>query len=238
MTALPPSSYLPHLRALTEAFAAELRAGELDAPVPNCGDWTRADLGTHLGNVHRWAATVVRTGEPQPQEFENPPSADLAQWYAESAALLLDTLAEADPAARCWHFCGTEKTKAFWFRRQVHETAVHLVDVTRGTVPDLDPLIAADGVDEVFGAMLPRITRWHAVPSLPAPITLRATDTGHSWTLVPGEPPALGEAEAASTVEAPAQQLLLRLWKRTAAEPRITGDEALAAAFLKAPLTP
>ncbi|WP_328611831.1 maleylpyruvate isomerase family mycothiol-dependent enzyme [Amycolatopsis sp. NBC_00345] len=236
MTALPPAEYLPHLRALTEAFAAGLREGEPAAPVPACGDWTRADLGTHLGTVHRWAATVVRTGEPQPFELESPPSADLAEWYAESAALLLDTLAEADPDARCWHFCGTAKTKAFWFRRQVHETAVHLVDLTEAS--DLDPLIAADGVDEVFGAMLPRITRWHAVPPLPAPITLRATDTGHSWTLVPGEPPVLGEAEATATVEAPARQLLLRLWKRPVAEPRITGDEALAAAFLQAPLTP
>jgi len=238
MTALPPSAYLPQLRALTEAFAAELRAGEPDAAVPACGDWTRADLGTHLGNVHRWAATVVRTGEPQRQAFETTPPADLAQWYAESAELLLDALAEADPAARCWHFGGTEKTKAFWFRRQVHETAVHLADAARGPAPELDPLIAADGVDEVFGAMLPRITRWHAVPSLAAPITVRATDTGHSWTLVPGEPPVLGEAEAAATVEAPAQELLLRLWKRPAAEPRITGDEALASAFLRAPLTP
>ena len=238
MTALPPSAYLPHLRALTEAFAAELRAGELDAPVPACGDWTRADLGTHLGNVHRWAATIVRTGERQRQAFNRALSADLAQWYAESAQLLLDALAEADPDARCWHFGGTEKTKAFWFRRQVHETAVHLVDAAHGPVPELDPLIAADGVDEVFGAMLPRVTRWHAVPSLPAPITVRATDTGHSWTLVPGEPPALGEAEPVATVEGPAQQLLLRLWKRPAAEPRITGDETLATAFLQAPLTP
>jgi uncharacterized protein (TIGR03083 family) len=238
MTALPPQSYLTYLRALTEAFAGQLRTGELDAAVPACGDWTRADLGMHLGDIHRWAATVVRTGEPQSQEFGSTPPADLAQWYAESAALLLDALAEADPAERCWHFGGTEKTKAFWFRRQVHETAVHLVDVARGPAPDLDPQIAADGVDEVFGAMLPRVTRWHAVPPLAAPITVRATDTGHSWTLVPGEPPALGEAEAAATVEAPAQQLLLRLWKRPVAEPRITGDEALAAAFLRAPLTP
>ncbi|MDT8914555.1 maleylpyruvate isomerase family mycothiol-dependent enzyme [Amycolatopsis sp. PS_44_ISF1] len=236
MTALPPAAYLPHLRTLTRAFAEGLRTGEPGAPVPDCGGWTRADLGAHLGHVHRWAAEVVRTGEPRPQEFGNPPSADLPGWYAESASVLLDALAEADPEASCWHFGATARTKAFWFRRQVHETAVHLIDLTEAA--ELDPVIAADGVSEVFEAILPRIARRHAVPPLAAPITLRATDTGHSWTLVPGEPPALGEAEAVATVEAPARNLVLRLWKRTVAEPRITGDEAVATAFLRAPLTP
>ncbi|MGW7536414.1 maleylpyruvate isomerase family mycothiol-dependent enzyme [Amycolatopsis sp. NPDC054798] len=244
MTALPlpPRDYLPHLRSLTGAFAGEASGGSggLDSPVPYCGDWTKRDLVTHLGNVHRWAAGIVRTGELSNQEFDVSPSGDLAPWYAESAAILLEALDAADPADECWVFGAAAKTKAFWFRRQVHETAVHLVDLfgARGATTQLDQLIAADGVHEVLGTMLPRVARWkHEVP-LSAPIALRATDTGHTWTVVPGEPPELGEGEAVATVAAPAQDLLVLLWNRTDRQPEITGDEAVAKEFLAARMTP
>ena len=228
----PARAYLPVLRELTAAFTEALRTGDPAAKVPDCGGWTLADLGTHLGNVHRWAATVVTTGEVQPQNFDEGTGG--ADWYAESAQLLLDVLDAADPEDPCWHFGGTAKTKAFWFRRQVHETAVHLAD--SGSDHQPDPAVAADGVDEVLGTLLPRVTRWHAVPQLPGPVTLRATDTGDVWTVHPGEPPALGPATSGATVEAPARDLLLRLWKRTGPDPRVTGEAA--EALLAAPLTP
>ncbi|WP_103343424.1 maleylpyruvate isomerase family mycothiol-dependent enzyme [Amycolatopsis sp. CA-126428] len=231
----PARAYLPVLRELTSAFAERLRTGDPAAKVPDCVGWTLADLGTHLGNVHRWAATVVTTGQSHPQDFERAPGAELVSWYAESAGILLDALAAAGPEDRCWHFGGTEKTTAFWFRRQVHETAVHLADA--GSDHALDPAVAADGVDEVLGAMLPRVTRWHAVPQLPGPVTLRATDTGDVWTVHPGEPPALGPAASGgASVEGPARDLLLRLWKRSGPDPRATGEAA--EALLAAPLTP
>jgi uncharacterized protein (TIGR03083 family) len=237
MTTLPfpARDYLPVLGELTGAFAGVLRTADPAAAVPDCAGWTVTDLATHLGNVHRWAATVVRTGAVQPQNFATDAGGDLVSWYAESARLLLDALDAADPGDPCWHFGGTAKTTAFWYRRQVHETAVHLADA--GSDHVLDPAVAADGVDEVLGSMLPRVTRWHAVPRLPGPVTLRATDTGDVWTVHPGEPPALGPAaDDAARVEAPARDLLLRLWKRTGPDPRATG--AAAEALLAAPLTP
>ena len=240
MTALPPLDYLPHLRTLTGAFAAEA-VGDLDNPVPYCAGWTKRDLVTHLGNVHRWAAGIVRTGELSSQEFDVEPGGELAAWYAESAAELVDALVAADPADACWVFGAAPKTKAFWFRRQVHETAVHLLDLfgARGATTRLDPAIAADGVDEVLGTMLPRVSRWkHPMPPLSAPITLRATDSADSWTVVPGEPPVLGEGEAVATVAAPAQDLLVLLWNRSDRTPEITGDETVAKAFLAARMTP
>ncbi|MEQ0560856.1 maleylpyruvate isomerase family mycothiol-dependent enzyme [Amycolatopsis sp. NEAU-NG30] len=231
----PARDYLPVLAELTAGFTAALRTGDPAAPVPDCGDWTLADLGTHLGNVHRWAATIVTTGEVQPQNFETAPGADLTSWYAESAQILLDVLGAADPEAPCWQFTGAASIKAFWFRRQVHETAVHLADAGGGHL--IGPAVAADGVDEVLGSFLPRVTRWHPVPQLPGPVTLHATDTGDTWTVHPGEPPALGPAaDGAASVEAPARDLLLRLWKRTGPEPRVEGDAAKA--LLAAPLTP
>lgn len=246
MTSLPltPPEYLSHLRELTGDFAAVLAKGDPVASVPCCGEWTLADLGTHLGNVHRWAATVVESGEAQRQNFETPPDADLPEWYAEGASILLDALARAEPGAPCWHFAGTPRIKAFWFRRQVHETAVHLVDAHRAAdgTPVLPPRVAADGVDEVLTAMLPRVTRWYSAPPLPEPLTLRATDTGHEWTLHPADPPALGPATTtAATAAASAQDLLHLLWKRSALTDvtlATTGAAGVAEGFLTAPMTP
>jgi uncharacterized protein (TIGR03083 family) len=248
---LPPADYLPHLSRQTAEFERLLRTADLDAPVVSCGDWTLRKLGAHLGNVHRWATTIVTTGEPASQNLELEPGGDLADWYAAGAAELLATLRGADPSAPAWHFSVTEKVKAFWFRRQAQEAAVHLFDAARaaGVETVIDPLIAADGVDEVFAVMMPRARRRSGPPPLPESLTIRATDTGHTWLLSPAtqttEGPTAdlvaGDTVAAATVAAPAQDLLLLLWKRLAPADtavRISGNEASARDFLAATLTP
>lgn len=243
---LAPADYLPPLSAQVAEFERLLRTSDLDAPVVSCGDWSLRQLGAHLGNVHRWATTILVTGEPAPQDFEPEPDGDLAEWYAAGADELLSTLRDSDPAAPSWHFSVTEQVKAFWFRRQTHEVAVHLFDAARaaGAETTLEPLIAADGVDEVFVAMMPRVRRRSGPPPLPEPLLIRAADTGHSWLWSPGEDGPVVEpdsGDAAVTVEGPARDLLLLLWKRVAVEDtavRITGDEAVARGFLGAKLTP
>jgi uncharacterized protein (TIGR03083 family) len=249
---LDPLQYLPYLERAMADFERVLTTADLDAPVVACGDWRLRELGAHLGNVHRWTGAIVATGERCREEFAPEPGADLAEWYAAGAASLLATLREADPASRCWHFAGADKVKAFWFRRQTHEVAVHLFDARRaaGIEQDIDPLIAADGVDEVLAAMLPRVRRWHETPPLPEPLLLQASDTGHAWLLRPadgdGESPAVQptngtDGAPAVTAEASAEDLLLLMWKRRALDEtdlRITGGETVAKAFLTAPLTP
>jgi uncharacterized protein (TIGR03083 family) len=253
MTAIPlsPADYLAHLSSLVTEFERFLRTADLDAPVASCGEWRLGDLGAHLGNVHRWAASIVVTGEVAPQNFETGPDGDLADWYAAAAAELLTTLREADPAETAWTLSKTERVKAFWFRRQTHEVSVHLFDAASaaGAESKVDPQIAADGVDEVLGVMMPRVHRKAGPPPLPESLLLRATDTGNAWLLRPAavedDGPIVrrvsGEMVSAATVEARAEDLLLALWKRrNLAEiaPRITGDESIAHGFLAATLTP
>jgi uncharacterized protein (TIGR03083 family) len=248
---LPPADYLAHLSRLVAEFERFLRTADLDAPVESCGEWRLRDLGTHLGNVHRWAASIVTTGEASPQKFETDPAGELADWYAAAAADLLTTLREADPSEASWTMSKTERDKAFWFRRQTHEVSVHLFDaaVAAGAETTTEPLIAADGVDEVFGVMMPRVHRTSGPPPLPESLLVRATDTANAWLLRPaevdGEGPIVrrvsGAMVSAATVEAPAENLLLALWKRRGVAelaPRITGDESIAHGFLAATLTP
>jgi uncharacterized protein (TIGR03083 family) len=251
MSTLPlrPAEYLSWLEKLVAGFEETLRSADLDTPVTTCGDWRLRELGTHLGNVHRWAASVVLSGDNSPQDFDADPGPALSDWYASSASVLDEALRAVDPSDRCWHFCAGDKVKAFWFRRQVHETAVHLVDASRaaGTAVSIAPLVAADGVDEVLTAMLPKARRWFTPPPLPDTLLLRAADTGDAWLLSPGGqdgPPAaekVVDARAAATVEVSAEDLLLLLWKRRAVadtEVLISGDVALVTTFLGAPLTP
>ncbi|KZB83543.1 maleylpyruvate isomerase family mycothiol-dependent enzyme [Amycolatopsis regifaucium] len=247
---MTPDEYLARLRELTTGFAEIARTGDHAASVPCCGDWNLRDLVVHLGNVHRWAAGIVRTGEPARQDFETEPDEDLAAWYRAAAGGLIEALLEATPEDGAWNFTAVAKTKAFWFRRQVHETAVHLLDAHRATGTEyiLDPYLAADGADEVLLGMLPKVKRWHTPPAVTVPVLLKTSDTGHAWLITPpgeGEVPGSRTADPAETagavVEGPAEGLDLLLWQRVGlAESglKITGDVAAAETFLAGPLTP
>lgn len=247
---MTPDEYLARLRELTTGFAQVARTGDHAAPVPCCGDWLLRDLVVHLGNVHRWAAGIVRTGDRVPQVVEGEPDGDLAVWYGDCADDLIEALRQASPDDGAWNFTAAAKTKAFWFRRQVHETAVHLLDAHRaaGTEYTLDPSIAADGVDEVLFAMLPNVKRRHTPPVVTVPLLLKTSDTGHAWLITPpGEDgiPGSRRAEPAETAEAvvegPAEGLDLLLWQRVGlagAGLGITGDVAAAETFLAGPFTP
>ncbi|MDT7573530.1 MAG: hypothetical protein QOE05_3704 [Actinomycetota bacterium] len=195
-----------------------LAVAELSEPVAACPGWTVRELVEHLGSVHRWATQIVRTGEPQREQDHD--IDDLRRWFAEGAATLVETLATADPAAPCWSFT-RDRRVGFWLRRQALETVVHRWDAQRamGEPGPIDPVLAADGVDEVVTLMAPRQIAMERIPPLPATVLLRATDTGVEWRLGDGRPSA--------GVEASAEVLLLLLWHRVEpGDPRVrtTGD--------------
>ncbi|MFD9005061.1 maleylpyruvate isomerase family mycothiol-dependent enzyme [Streptomyces sp. NPDC059582] len=240
---LAPGAYQAVLREQAAVFESVLRTSDLGTPVPTCGDWTLHDLGVHLAQASRFAAAVVRTGELCREQFGPAAGERIADWYAEGVASLLAVLGEADPAAPTWAFGIQDATAALWFRRAALDSAVHLVDVQLATGAEVhvDPLIAADGVDEVFALMVPRVWSGSEHKPLPAPVALRSTDTGHGWLIQPGDIPQarpLDSGPATATVEASAADLLLALWKRQPAHPRwISGDPAAANALLTSPLT-
>jgi uncharacterized protein (TIGR03083 family) len=240
---LAPDTYRAVLRKQVAAFESLLRSADPGTPVPTCGNWSLHDLGTHLGQAYRFAAAVVRTGELCREQFAPAEGEQIAEWYAEGAALLLAALEEADPAAPCWAFGIEDAVAAFWFRRVAMDTAVHLVDaqLATGGEAHVDPLIAADGVDEVFAVMVPMVWGGSELKPLPAPVALRTTDTGHGWLIQPGDIPRVRPVEsgpADAAVEATSAELLLALWKRQPASPEwISGDIAAVDALLTAALT-
>jgi uncharacterized protein (TIGR03083 family) len=240
---LATGTYLATLREDVAALDRLLRTAAPDVPVATCGSWTMHDLGTHLGQASRFAAAVLQTGQLPREQIAAPAQQQMADWYGEGAAALLATLEQTDPTAPTWAFGVKGAVAALWFRRVAQDAAVHLVDaqLATGAEVHVDPLIAADGVDEVFAIMVPRVWRSSEQKPLPAPVALHTTDTGHSWLIQPTDMPKalpVNSGPTAATVEAPASELLLALWKRRPASPEwISGDIAAGNALLTATLT-
>lgn len=238
---------LDHLALLADdldAFVAALESGPATAEIAGCPGWTLADLGVHLGSVHRWARHAILHGAPpQPDDIAADPApaelADIAGWVRAGADRLLVALHELDPEGPTWHpFPVEPKLAGLWRRRQAQEASVHRWDAQRasGQSPTIDALFADDGVDEYWTVMLPRMLSRESKPVPSSAIAVRLDDTGSSWTIdgrggsvqvVDGEPAA---AELRGTAEA----ILLRLWGRPVPEGAVTisGDRDVADAWL------
>ena len=162
MTKKPtPTKFLEAIRSDSAAFAAAASRG-LDSPVPTCPGWTARDLVLHTGRVHRGKEKVVRE-RLQNDELEiDKPSGDLLDWFIEGADQLVDTLKNTEPEAPCWSWHPPDQTAGFWYRRMAHETLIHRVDaeLAQGSISDVDPEIAEDGVDEGLRVFIEGYPPW------------------------------------------------------------------------------
>jgi uncharacterized protein (TIGR03083 family) len=216
------------------ALSAALRAAP-DAAVASCPGWTVATLATHLAAVHAWAAANVAAASPEMQPFPTPPpdlaGEDLAVWADEQRALLLDTLAAADPAHEAWTFAGPAPAM-FWWRRQCHETAMHAWDATAalGSPWTIPGDVAADGLVELFD-FLPRKfedVSWGAGKT----IHFHRTDGDAEWVLTVTAPPEIREGHVKSDLAVRGSAADLWLWAMNRpAEVELIGDTSLAAAW-------
>ncbi len=214
----------------------------------------------HVGNVHDWAAEVLRTRVEQPQVFDaEPPDVgsydELLSWYAARAGALLDLLLgdEVPDDRPVWTF-GPPGQARFWARRQAHEVTVHALDAVLATgdaaddaLLPLDPVASADGVDEVLTVMVPRVAGFVPWTPLPGVLRIVAADTGDEWMLERDGRIRSGAGDSAptATLSGPASGLFALLWKRvglTAEGPAlgldVQGEPSVVAALLAARLTP
>ncbi|HEY3485956.1 MAG TPA: maleylpyruvate isomerase N-terminal domain-containing protein, partial [Ilumatobacteraceae bacterium] len=133
----------------------------LDAKVPTCPAWDVRALLAHQAMVHRWATAHVRGDDPGalPAQTTLRKRDDLPEFYREGLGALLDALRTAPADLRAMRFLNdAPPPREFWARRQAHETTIHMVDAlaaTLGRFPiadeaDLDPTVAADGIDELL----------------------------------------------------------------------------------------
>lgn len=215
-------------------MASAAEGADPATPVPTCPEWKLAKLIKHTGIVHRWAAHIVSARSSVPVEQRavqtGLPGDEAAypEWLASGAAPLTVVLREAGPDTAVWAL-GGEQRSGWWARRMLHETTVHRVDaeLALGVKPTVDPVVAADGIDELL-AFLPTARRpSQHLAALPAgeSLHLHATDSDGEWLIrfVPGGFEwERGHAKATAAVRAPAESLLLFAYGRVPA-----GDERL-----------
>ncbi|MER6163223.1 maleylpyruvate isomerase family mycothiol-dependent enzyme [Streptomyces violaceorubidus] len=216
--------------------AAEAAGG--DAEVPTCPGWRVRDLVRHTGTVHRWATAFVAEGSTGPRPAADLPDLDgapLLTWFREGHRRLVDTLADAAPDVRCWHFMPAPSPLAFWARRQAHETTVHRIDAesARGGEPTGTRVdFAVDGIDELLCAFHAR-EKSAVRTEEPRTLRVRATDAPDAvWTVrLSARPPVTvreDTGDADCELSGPAALLYPALWNRRPF-PRVTGDGTLAA---------
>jgi uncharacterized protein (TIGR03083 family) len=242
---IDPADWLRRLELATAGFAALLDSADLERAVPGCPGWSLADLATHLGGVHEWAEHAVVAGNPHLVADPAPTEpAELVRWYAQRARSLLATLSATGPDAPAWAFRLEDGRSGFWRRRQTHETTVHLWDATRsqGVDVSIDAALAADGIDEIATVLFPRQVRLGRMTPVRAPVALRPTDADGPAAVLAGDGTVRLQPEAAvATVHAPAEALLLLLWKRILPDDErliVTGDRAAYLDLLTRALTP
>lgn len=189
---------MPHL-ATCDALAVEVgvlagvvRAADPQTPVTTCEPWVLADLLGHLGQIHRWAWSMVRdlahSRLAGREKLFPPPEPDgLAAWLVSGGEELVATLRAADPDAPMWAW-GADKHARFWSRRMLHETTLHRADaeLALGATPKIDADLAVDGVDEFLDNLpcasyfAPGVRRLRGRGEL---LSWRATDADVAWLI-------------------------------------------------------
>jgi uncharacterized protein (TIGR03083 family) len=221
-----------HLAGLARSGAAmhdAAAAAGLAARVPTCPAWDVTKLVIHQGMVHRWAAANLR-GEADHDTAASTDQAkvasDLLAWYDEGLAGLIETVRATPQDAPAKVFLrDAPPARAFWARRQCHETTIHGVDAlsaVHGRMPTVaeagvDPLLAADGIDELLMGFITRGKgKLHSTE--PYQILVKSIDTGSAWTVHVSEGPivtTVGQAAKPDVVfSGAAAQLYLTLWNR------------------------
>jgi uncharacterized protein (TIGR03083 family) len=250
MSAISNERLYGEITGSTATLAGLIDGADLTRPVPTCPEWTMRQLVTHIGRAHRWATAIVATHAAEPIPFREVPDGKLppdqreqVDWLNSGAAGLVATV-QAAGDDRVWTHNGPGPAR-YWARRMAHETAVHRADgqIAMGQRPQIDPVTAADGIDEFLGFL--------AAPGdggdRPAPAGLRGklvhvhvTGEGATgeWMIRPGATGITvetGHGKGDVAVRGPAGDLLLLLMRRVPpSDPAIEvlGDAALLDALL------
>lgn len=231
-TTLDGDAHLEGLRAAMVAMVRYADRAGLEASVPTTPDWTVRRLLAHQGMVHRWAAAVVtRSGQtPDQWEREGLASPDPLEWLRDGAIEVVTAISSArDDLDAVVFLADAPAPKAFWARRQCHETTIHAVDALSAALGRyplaadaawIDTEVALDGIDELLTGFLPRpVSRLRADDGRRIAVRPEEGDGGWLVELSAGPPVTTRFAGAAPSADVSltgsAVALFLTLWNRS-----------------------
>ena len=232
-TTLTPDQHLAALRDAVSTFARAAQHAGLDVPVPTCPDWTVRRLIGHQGMVHRWAAANLRgrTIEIDATERAGRRAASPVDWLRDGAIDLVAAITVAPDDVQTVVFLNDAPgPRAFWARRQCHETTIHSVDALAaalGRYPTsadttIDPAVAVDGIDELLAGFMTR-NKSRLRSESPMVVGVVAEESPTGWLVEVGPAPAVVTVVPSDEVadrcdvrlEGPAVAVYLTLWNRS-----------------------
>lgn len=229
---------------VTRVFLDELAVAPLAAKTTRTA-FTVSDLGAHLGGVHRWVTANLLAAERTTRDDIPQGIGDVVEWYSTSRGQLLELFSTVEPTTPCWTMSKTDRTVAFWYRRQLHESLVHLWDLRTATdaaapaPADVDSATWADGLREMFDVFS---QRYPDRKTLDGVLLLQPTDTEFETGFTVGPDWKLDAAgDPVATVAGAAGELALWAWNRKSIEEAglvVEGDAGVVAAFSAGPLHP
>lgn len=178
--------FLDVVRAEAARCSHLLRTADHGTVVPYLPGWTVGDVGAHLAGDYVWATRILTDRTPIRTGLTSVPETGtaLCDAFDRHAEAMLAALhaAAADPAAPCPNFAeGARGRAGWWVRHQAHETTLHRWDLeTPGPHAPVDPLLAADGVDELLHVYTARYGPF----DLDGPLLLEV-DGGPAWRVTP-----------------------------------------------------
>ena len=206
------------------ASMVEAARGNLGSRVPGCPDWDVRALIQHAGDVLYVWGTIAEEQRRERGPIDIPDAPDdeegLLTWFESSARRTHDILRAADPATPVWTWA-PRKEIGFIQRRMPHELSIHGWDA-RSAVSDrpdpIDPVIAADGIDEYFDTFCAAYLEEGAKgPDTAGTLHLHQTDGDGEWFVTYGPQGVEFNHEHAkgdAAVRGTASDLLLMLWRR------------------------
>lgn len=212
MAAVDDRGFLDSLLADVTTVTEIVRSSPRE-PVAHCPGWSVADLVDHHGEVLRWAARIVDSGERVGEEFRGPSDVtELADWYTAGAQEFVSVARSVDRDRACWTFGGPPGKTWFWIRRQALEAAIHRWDAefAIGRPGGFPTGVASAGITEVVEDFFPRQIALLRSTGLSAAVALHATDSDEGWILGRDR-----GADPVAVVKGPAAVLFLLLWRRT-----------------------
>jgi uncharacterized protein (TIGR03083 family) len=251
-TSLTTDQHLAALRDAVSAFARSAEQAGLEATVPTCPDWTVRRLVGHQGMVHRWAAANLRGSgiEIDATERAGRRASSPVDWLRDGAIDLVGAITEAADDVRTIVFLNdAPPPRAFWARRQCHETTVHAVDALsaalghypRASDTSIHPAVAIDGIDELLcGFMTRNKSRLRSDDPMTVGVIAEESPTG--WLVEVSERPAVVTVAAREEVadradvrlEGSAVAVYLTLWNRS---DELDVDEAARDLWRRSPIT-
>jgi uncharacterized protein (TIGR03083 family) len=228
---MEPADHLAHIEIEVERMLSAAD-GALEEPVAACPGWTVADLAAHQAGVYRFVVAQLRA-EPGSEivRFDPPDPGPPLEVLRSAADEVLDALRATDPSEHRPNWAGAP-TAAFWFRRLAQETLVHRLDVelARGAIGPVDPILAVDGIDELGDTFLAHAER-RGITGSGETVHLHATDhglpEGGEWTFTfhpHGVDVERAHGKGDMAVRGPAAQLLLFAWNRRPVEVEVFGE--------------